>query len=76
MQDNLLSGGITIVTSSPKVNHKAVKKARPKRQQQQQQQGSRDARALKHSTLAEDYFPSAADLLMNFVGLWRMGRNS
>ena len=66
MQDNLLSGGITIVTSSPKFNHKAVKKARPKRQQQQQQQqqqqGSRDARALKRSALAEDYFPSAADL--------------
>ena len=42
----------------------SVKKARPKRQQQQQQQqqGSRDARALKRSALAEDYFPSAADL--------------
>ena len=41
----------------------SVKKARPKRQQQQQQQqGSRDARALKRSALAEDDFPSAADL--------------
>ena len=40
----------------------SVKKARPERQQQQQQQGSRDARALKRSALAEDYFPSAADL--------------
>jgi hypothetical protein len=40
----------------------SVKKAKPKRSQQQQQQNSRDARALKRGSAAEDYFPTAADL--------------
>jgi hypothetical protein len=39
----------------------SVKKAKPKHSQQQQQ-NSRDARALKHGSAAEDYFPTAADL--------------